>query len=59
MTTISNSTIDVSERLMELRQKIRDDDYVNYAVQRIAQVLSRRLVEENERVYVRGKNESK
>lgn len=32
-------------RLLELRQKIHDQDYVNSAIQRIAQVISRKLVE--------------
>ncbi len=34
-----------SRRLMELRVKIHDENYVNNAIQRIAQVISRRLVE--------------
>ena len=32
-------------RILELRKKIRDDAYLDSAVQRIAQVLSSRLVE--------------
>lgn len=35
-----------SSRLMELRVKIHDEDYVNNAIQRIAQVISRKLVED-------------
>ena len=37
-----------SARLMELRVKIHDEDYVNNAIQRIAQVISRKLVEDPE-----------
>lgn len=52
MTAISNSTDgNVSERVLELRQKIHDVEYIDYAVQRIAQVLSRKLVEDSERTY--------
>lgn len=34
------------ERLLELRVKIHDENYVNNAIQRIAQVISRKLVED-------------
>lgn len=40
---IDNSVL--SQRVLELRKKIHDADYVNYAVQRIAQVISLRLVD--------------
>ncbi len=33
-------------RLLELRVKIHDENYVNNAIQRIAQVISRKLVED-------------
>lgn len=36
----------LSSRLMELRVKIHDEDYVNNAIQRIAQVISKKLVED-------------
>ena len=36
---------DVPERILELRRKIHDPEYMNDAVQRIAIVLSRRIVE--------------
>ncbi len=36
----------ISARLLELRVKIHDKDYVNNAIQRIAQVISRKLVED-------------
>ena len=48
MSTISNNkTSDqiVSAKILELRQKIQDESYVDNAVQRIALVLSRRIVE--------------
>lgn len=52
MTAVSKSSdSQFSERVLELRQKIHDSEYLDFAVQRIAQVLSRRLVEDNERVY--------
>lgn len=35
----------VSPKVLELRKKIRDNDYVDSAIQRIAQVISSRLVE--------------
>ncbi len=37
----------ISARLLELRVKIHDKDYVNNAIQRIAQVISRKLVEDS------------
>ena len=39
---------EISPRLLELRIKIHDKEYVNNAIQRIAQVISRKLVEEPE-----------
>ncbi len=52
MTAVSKSSdAQFSERVLELRRKIHDSEYLDFAVQRIAQVLSRRLVEDNERVY--------
>ncbi len=36
----------ISSRLLELRVKIHDENYVNNAIQRIAQVISRKLVED-------------
>lgn len=35
----------ISPRLLELRKKIHDEEYLNNAVQRIALVMSRNLVE--------------
>jgi len=35
----------LSPRLLELREKIYNEEYLNNAIQRIAQVISRKLVE--------------
>ena len=48
-----------SPRVMELRKKIHDAEYLDYAVQRIAQVLSRKIVEDSEQQLMRRRNESK
>ena len=48
-----------SPRVMELRKKIHDTEYLDYAVQRIAQVLSRKIVEDNEQQLMRRRHESK
>ena len=48
-----------SPRFVELRKKIHDAEYLDYAVQRIAQVLSRKIVEDNEQRLMRRKHESK
>lgn len=48
MSAISNESSSdqvVSAKILELRQKIQDESYVDNAVQRIALVLSRKLVE--------------
>ncbi len=47
------ATTTFSPRVMELRQKIHDEEWVDFAVQRIAQVLSRRLVDGDEQVFTR------
>ena len=44
---------------MELRKKIHDAEYLDYAVQRIAQVLSRKIVEDSEHELMRRRHESK
>lgn len=46
-----------SPRVMELRQKIHDEEWVDFAVQRIAQVLSRRLVEGDDQIFARPEYE--
>ena len=48
-----------SPRVMELRKKIHDAEYIDYAVQRIAQVLSRKIVEDSEQQLMRRRHESK
>ncbi|MBQ9205838.1 MAG: hypothetical protein IJ158_03900 [Treponema sp.] len=48
-----------SPRVMELRQKIHDAEYIDYAVQRIAQVLSRKIIEDSEQQSLRRRHESK
>ena len=48
-----------SPRVLELRQKIHDAEYVDFAVQRIAQVLSRKLVEGDEQVFAGSRNGAK
>jgi len=48
-----------SPRVMELRKKIHDAEYVEYAVQRIALVLSRKIVEDSEQQSMRRRHESK
>lgn len=35
----------LSPKVLELRRKIQDEEYVNNAIQRIAQVISKKLVE--------------
>ena len=47
------ATTTYSPRVMELRQKIHDAEWVDFAVQRIAQVLSRRLVDGDEQILTR------
>lgn len=48
-----------SQKVLELRRKIHDSEYVDYAVQRVAQVLSLKIVEDNDQRIRRGKYESK
>lgn len=38
----------LSPKVLELRNKIHDQDYMNNAIQRIAQVISKKLVEKPE-----------
>ncbi len=62
MTSSSKSVVldgTFSPRVMELRKKIHDAEYVDYAVQRIAQVLSRKIVEDSEQQLLRRRHESK
>lgn len=57
--TASSTGSNVSPRVVELREKIQNKDYLDFAVQRIAQVLSRRIVESTEKRTHRGFYESK
>ena len=41
----------ISPRLLELRKKIQDEDYIDNAILRIAQVISRKLVEQPEELH--------
>ena len=41
-----------SQRILELRQKIHDPSYINNSIQRIAYVISKRLVENPEELSV-------
>lgn len=43
---------ELSPRILELREKIQDKSYLDSAIQRIAQVVSRRLVEEPDSVFM-------
>ena len=47
-TKTASSSRTLSPRLLELRKKIQNPEYIEFAVQRIAQVLSRKLVEDRE-----------
>ena len=58
-TEVRNSAVQVqdavaSARVLELRQKIRDSDYIDGAIQRIAQVISNRLVDNSVQRFIRG-----
>ena len=61
MTSTKSVALDgtFSPRVMELRKKIHDSEYLDFAVQRIAQVLSRKIVEDNEQQSMRRRYESK
>lgn len=61
MTSTKSVTFDgtFSPRVVELRKKIYDSEYLDYAVQRIAQVLSRKIVEDNEKQSMRRSHEPK
>ncbi len=41
-------------RLLELKKKIHDQEYIDGAVQRIAQVISKKLVEDPESLQVKN-----
>ncbi len=52
-TLVLEKESELSPRLLELRQKIHDEEYLNNAIQRIAQVISRKLVEDPEELQFR------
>lgn len=52
-TLVLEEEIELSPRLMELRRKIHDEEYLNNAIQRIAQVISKKLVEDPEELQFR------
>ncbi|MBO4859104.1 MAG: hypothetical protein J5527_11385 [Treponema sp.] len=43
----------LSPRILELREKIHNEEYLNNAIQRIAQVISKKLVENPEELKLR------
>lgn len=61
--TSSSKTIvsdgEFSTRILELRKKIHDSNYLDSAIQRIALVLSKKLVEDDDQRIRRGEYESK
>ncbi|MGI5059048.1 hypothetical protein [Treponema pectinovorum] len=61
MTAISTTSKKMysDSRVLELKRKIHDSEYLDYAVQRIAQVLSQKLVEDNERLYTGRRHEQR
>lgn len=44
-----------SHRIAELKAKLQDEEYLSSAIQRIAQVLSRELLDMNGEAYERSK----
>lgn len=42
----------LSPRLLELRKKIHSEEYLDSAIQRIAQVISKKLVENSEELFI-------
>ena len=53
MTLVLEREEELSPRLLELREKIHDKDYLNNAIFRIAQVISRKLVEDPDELQFR------
>lgn len=43
----------LSPRILELREKIHNEEYLNNAIQRIAQVISKKLVENPDELKLR------
>ena len=47
VTKAKKTAVIISPRIMELRKKINDSSYVDNAIDRIAIIMSRHIVEEN------------
>ena len=47
VTKPKKSAVVISPRIIELKQKIQDSSYVDNAIDRIAVIMSRHIVEEN------------
>ena len=45
--------VQLSPRILELREKIHNEEYLNNAIQRIAQVISKKLVENPDELKLR------
>ncbi len=45
--------VGLSPRILELRRKIRNAEYIDSAIQRIAQVISNRLIENSDELKLR------
>ena len=50
---LEKDSYELSPRLMELREKIHNEEYLNNAIQQIAQVISKKLVEDPEELQFR------
>jgi hypothetical protein len=57
-TNIAVSEGKISSRVMEMREKIKNPRDLDFAIQRIAVVLSRRIVEDAEQHFLRRSNET-
>lgn len=47
VTKTKKSAVVISPRIIDLKQKIQDSSYVDNAIDRIAVIMSRHIVEEN------------
>ena len=46
-------TVDLSPRILELREKIQNQEYLDNAIQRIAQVISNHLIDDPDELIFR------
>lgn len=53
-TVVLEKNEEISPRLLELREKIQDKEFLDNAIQRIAQVISNRLVDNAEELKFRN-----